>query len=353
MVAMDHLLVIRDIELKKYRSIYLLHGDEPWFADQICDYMSERILDENERTFGLHVVYGKDVSLEQVLQLAKSYPMLGERQVIIVKEAQELKEFKTRGESDESEEEEKKKKSSPLASFEAYIENPQPTSILVFVFRKTFDKRLKAYKMLEKKALIFESQKIRDYKLPQWIDNYVRSKGLRINLASSELLAEHLGNDLSKVVNEIDKLAIALPAGSEISGQIIEEYIGISKDYNINELQRSIAVRDVLKANRIINYFDSNPKAVPIQMVIPSIYNQFLRLMIFHGLEDKSKAATQMGLYPAAMKEMQELSKAYSVQKSERIIGYLRDADKKSKGIGRLNMTNHEILQELLFKILH
>jgi len=336
---MEYLQIIRDIENKKYSPIYLLMGEEAYFIDLITDCIEEKVLDESARAFGQTVVYGRDVSMNQVTSLAKGFPMMGDRQVVIVKEAQEMKDWK---------------KEEELVSLEAYLKHPTPSTILVFAMKnKTLDKRKKLYKSLDKTGVVFTSEKIRDYKMGEWIDAYVKAQGFRISHNASALLAEYLGNDLSKVVNEIGKLAINLEAGSEITPKIIEENIGISKDYNVWELQKALGSKDVLKANRIVNYFEANPKANPIQMVIPSLYGFFAKLSVYQDARDKKEAARELGLNYYSSTDYKVAATNFSVPKVERIIGYLRDADKKSKGINNYSVSHGELMKELVFKILH
>ena len=257
---MEHLRIIRDIELKNFKPIYFLMGEEPYFIDVVTEYIENHVLDDACKAFGQTIVYGRDVSMEQVISLSKSFPMMGDKQVVIVKEAQDMKEWKSRKKEDDDED---------MKHLLHYLQQPTPSTLLVFNYKnKTLDKRKKVYKQLEKQGVVFDSQKIKDYKLPEWIENYVKSRGFKINGGAAQLLAEYLGTDLSKVVNAVNKLAIILPIGSEINGQHIEQNIGISKDYNVWELQKALGQKDVMKANRIIQYFEANPKSNPIQMVL-------------------------------------------------------------------------------------
>ena len=336
---MDLVRIIRDIEMKKYAPLYFLMGEEPYFIDLITQAIEEKILDESEKAFGETIVYGRDVSMEQILMLAKGFPMMGNYQTVIVKEAQDMKEWK---------------KTDDLKGFENYLASPTPSTILVFCFKhKTLDKRLKVTKLIEKTAVLYNSEKIKDYKLPEWITTYAQSRGFKIGPDASTMLAEYLGTDLSKVVNEMNKLAIILPAGSTITPQIIEQNIGISKDYNVWELQKALGRKDILKSNRIIDYFESNPKANPIQMVIPSLYSFFNKLNIFLANKENPDLAKMMGVAPFALNDYKEAGKKYNMAKVERIIGYLRQADKRSKGVDNATISSGDLMRELVFKILH
>jgi len=347
---MEHLRIIRDIDQKNFKPVYFLMGEEPYFIDQITDYMEEHILDEASKTFGMTITYGRDVSLEQVVSLAKGFPMMGDKQLIMVKEAQDMKEWKSRKSEDKDDEDE----GDVMKPLMNYLAQPTPSTILVFTFKnKTLDKRKKIYKQLDKTGVVFDSEKIKDYKLPDWIEKYANARGFKINHGASQLLAEYLGTDLSKVVNAINKLAIILPEKSEITPAIIEENIGISKDYNVWELQKALGQKDVLKANRIIQYFEANPKANPIQMILPSLYLHYSKLSMFLSVKDKQNAAKELGLNPYAMNELKDAASKYNAQKVERIIGYLREADRRVKGVEYLSIENGDLMKELVFKILH
>jgi DNA polymerase III subunit delta len=336
---MQHLQIIRDIEMKKTKPVYMLMGEEPYFIDLIVDYIEDKVLDEASKAFCQTVVYGRDVSMDQVLSLAKGFPMMGDQQIVIVKEAQDMRDWK---------------KQDDLKGFEAYLANPTPSTLLVFSYKhKTLDKRTKVYKQLEKVGVVFNSEKVKDYKLSDWIESYVKSRGFTITAQSAQLLSEYLGTDLSKVVNEINKLSIILPAGSTITEKHIEENIGISKDYNVFELQKALNMKDVLKANRIINYFESNPKANPIQMVLPSLYSHFTKLAMFISLKDKKEAAKELGVNPYFINDYRDAATRFSAMKVERIISYIREADKRAKGVDNVSIEDGDIMKELVFKILH
>lgn len=356
---MDHIRIIRDIELKQFKPIYFLMGEEPYFIDLITEKIETDILDEASKAFCQTIVYGRDVSLDQVISLAKGFPMMGDRQVVIVKEAQDLKEFKRAKKDDEDEEDSPsedgaKNEKASMGLLENYVNNPSPTTILVFAMKnKKLDKRLKFYKTLEKVGVIFESEKIKDYKMADWIKSYSQQVGYPMEAKVSEILAEYLGTDLSKVVNEISKLAIILPKGTAITAQHVEDNIGISKDFNVWELQKALGTKDVLKANRIIHYFENNPKSNPIQMVLPSLYSYFTKLATYISLQDKSQAASVMGVAPYAVNDYKAASTKYDARKVERIIGYLRTADRQVKGLEGFRMEQGDIYRELIYKTLH
>lgn len=354
---MEFRTIIRDIELKKIAPVYLLHGEEPYFIDEVTEYIESHVLDEASKSFCQSILYGRDVTIDQVLSLCKGFPMMGDRQVVIVKEAQDMADFRKRGDGEgekaASGKKGGKKEIDGMQMLEAYLAAPTPTTMLVFAFKKKFDKRLKVFKAIESKGVVMNSEPVKENKLPEWISSYVQSKGLKITSDAAYLLAAYLGTQLGKVVNEVSKLAIILPKNSTITPQAIEQNIGISKDYNIWELQKALAAKDVLLSNRIIHYFESNPKQNPIQMVLPGLYSYFLKLAIYLSLPDKRNAASEMGINPFALDEYKRAASLYQPEKVERIIGYLREADKRAKGIGTLNTEDGDIMRELVFKILH
>ena len=337
---MDHYRIQRDIQSGKAAPVYVLMGDEPFFVDQITDYVEEHALSEADKAFNQTIVYGRDVSMDQVLSIAKGFPMSGDRQVVIVKEAQDLKEWK---------------KGDSLAGFEHYMTQPQPATLLIFAFKnKNLDKRLKVSKLVAKHGVIFESKKIKEYQLPSWIEGYLEPKGRKIEARAANLLAEYLGSHLSKLANALDKLAIVVPESESINLTHIEENIGISKDFNVFELQKALGARDIYKANQIINYFEANPKANPIQMVLPVLYNFFARLLAYQTFKgSRGDIPKALGVSPWALKDVEAAATSFPPQKTERIIGYIRDVDRKSKGVDNYSLTNGMLMKEMVYKILH
>ena len=338
---MAHRQIIRDIRAGKFSSMYVLHGEESFFIEEIYKEIISNLVDEASKDFNETILYGRDTDLSDILAAARRFPMMSDRQLVLVKEAQELKCWKRKDE---------------LEKLAAYAESPVSSTVLVFCYmNKKIDGRSKAVKTLSKNGILFLSDKIRDYKLPQWISEYITSVKLSIDSQSSTLLAEYLGNDLSKVVNEITKLKISLPEGSTITSEIIEKHIGISKDYNVFELQHALGTKNIDKASRIVNHFEANPKNNPLAMVIPVLSAYFSRLFIYHGLKDKSQssAARAMSCSPYAVKDYASAARVFSAAKVARIFGYLRDADRKSKGQGNATISDGMLLRETVFKILH
>jgi len=336
-------------------------GDEPYFIDILSNHLEKDVLDETEKEFNLMVLYGQDVNLQAIISEAKGFPMMGERKVVIIKEAQNVKGLieKDSGEEDDGGDDEKQKqkeKQSKKHPLVAYLEHPQPSTILVFCCKyKTVDKRTAFAKALIKHAVLFHSEKIRDYKIQEWITHYMKEKGFNVGPKALMMLAEYLGTDLSKIVNETDKLMISLKPGAEITPEIIQANIGISKEYNSFELNDAFGRRDVLKANRIINYFGANEKDHPMVVTMSSLYNYFQKLLIIHFLPDKSKEAASkaIGVHPFIVTEYMNAAKGYSVGKLKQIFAYLHEYDLKSKGVDNGSATHGELMKELTFKILH
>ena len=328
--------LLRDLKNRIYHPIYFLCGEEPFYIDKISDFIEENILNEMEREFNQTVVYGSDINEMDLLSICKRYPMMAEHQVVIVKEAQKLKN---------------------LEAIKDYLDHPLKSTILVLCYKyKTFDRRKEFGKMLDKKTVYFNSEKIRDYKMAEWIEKFVKSEKLKISPRSASLLAEYLGTDLAKINNEISKLKIVLPDGAEITDKIILDNIGISNDYSIFELHKALGDKDILKANRIGNYFAANKKVHPIQMTIPSLYGFFAKLLKYQIL-NKSLAskelAAELGVLEFLLRDYARYGKNYSAGKLVKIMEYLLQADLKSKGVDTTEGDDAEIMKELLFKILH
>jgi len=335
--------ILKDLKNRKYKPIYLLHGDEPYFIDQVSNYIEHHLLPDAEKGFNQTVLYGKDTDVMTVLNASKRYPMMADYQVVLVKEAQDMK---WGSESDD------KKSINPLLS---YLENPLPSTILVFCYKYgKFDKRKKTYKAIEKAGLVFESSPLYDSKIPAWVEGYLTEKGYKVNQQASLMLAEYLGNDLSKIANELDKLMLNVAAGQEITLKYIHDNIGISKEYNVFELQTALGKKDAYKANQIINYFEANPKANPIVLVLGNLNNFFTKVLVYHYVKDKSpqNLARELGISPYFIKDYEQAARNYNYGKTMQIIHYLREYDVKSKGV-ESNTDHGGLMKELMFKILH
>ncbi len=336
--------IIKDIKARKFKPVYLLHGEEPYYIDQIIHYMEEHILNDMEKGFNQTVLYGKDTDMATVMNAAKRYPMMSYYQLVVVKEAQDLKWAKeTEGSSKTAE--------FVLRNFE----KPLPSTILVLGYKYgNFDKRKKIYKAIDKNGIVFQSDLVRDYKLAQWIDGLVAEKGYKIAPQASALMAEYLGTDLSKIANEVEKLILNISKETTIDTDIVQKNIGISKEYNVFELQKALAVKNVLKCNQIINYFADNPKANPMVMVMANLNAYFAKILKYHYLPNKGDAAKELGVNPYFVKDYETAARNYSLPKTFDIISLMRDYDLKSKGVASTgNTTDGDLLKELLFKMLH
>lgn len=334
-------IVLKDIKSNKYAPVYFLQGEEPFYIDQIAELIEKNCLTESEKSFNQTILYGKDVNLNTILQNARRFPMMSERQVVIVKEAQEISDLG---------------KESGDSQLNAYIQNPLPSTVLVFCYKyKTLDARKTITKNIDKFCVLVNSKKIYDNQIPDWVSNYFSSKSFRINAKASQLLSEFVGNNLSRMANEIDKLLINIKPGSEVNEDMIEKYVGISKEFNVFELQQALIKRDIYKANQIVNYFEANPKNNPLIPIITVLFNFFSKLLILHGTENKAEGnlAKVLSVNPYFVKDYLFGAKNYPPQKLVNIIRYLRQADLNSKGVDNVSSTEGQILKELVFKILH
>ncbi len=347
--------ILRDLKNKIYSPVYFLHGDEPYFIDKVSDFIETHVLDEMEKEFNQTVVYGRETEPLSLLSIVKRYPMMSNYAVVIVKEAQDMKYFARLGKSKEEEVKGEKSKNNadPLLH---YIQNSLSSTVLVFCFKyKTLDKRSKFFKALDKHAVVFEAKKLYDNKIPEWVNSYLHHKGYKINPQATHLIAEYLGNDLSRVANECDKLLLNIPKGQEIDVLNIEQHIGISKEFNVFELNTALAKKQTLKAFRIAAYFKSNPKNNPLVVTIGSLYTFFSKVLLFHSLPDKSrmKAAAVLGVHHFFMTEYETAAANYPAPKAAAVISLLRKYDLKSKGIENTSADDGELLRELIYKILH
>lgn len=348
--------ILLDLKRKIYKPIYFLSGDEAYYIDLISDYIEHNVLEEADREFNQNIIYGKDADLVGILGLAKQFPMMSEHQVVIVKEAQNIKELNKSSGGDEDSKASKSISNTAVQQFLNYINNPQPTTILVFCFKyKTIDKRSAIAKALQKQAIFIETKKLYENQLSEWITDYIKEKNYTISPKAAFLLAEFLGNDLSKITNEINKLIINITLGKEITTDLVQDNIGISKEYNVFELQDALAKKDVLKANRIINYFSANEKEHPSVLVISSLFSYFSKILKYHFIPDKSKfaAAQALGINPFFVDGYSKAAQNYNTSKLKHIFGYLKEIDLKTKGVNNSGINNGELMKELIFKILH
>lgn len=351
-VAMEFEKILSDLKNKVYHPVYFLMGEEPFFIDTIANFIEKNILDDSEKEFNQAVLYGGETNILQVISEAKSYPMMSNYRVVIVKEAQNMKDIVPK-EKTTSLKEEKEEKKNP---FEAYLNNPQKSTVLVFCHKyKTVDMRTAFAKTLSKKAVVMKSDKMYDNKVPAWVEHFIKEKKYSIEPRASQLLTEFLGNDLSKIANEIEKMMINLPQHTQITSDHIQQFIGISKDYNNFELQAAIGKRDALKTNRIINYFASNPKDNPLVMTIALLGGFFSKLLVYHYLPDKSQnnVAAALKVNPFFVKDYTLAAGNYPPGKTMDIISLLREYDLRSKGFDGNSTDDAELLKEIVFKIIH
>jgi DNA polymerase-3 subunit delta len=328
--------IVNDIKSKNTKPIYFLMGEEAYYIDKISDFIENNILTEEEKGFNQMILYGRDVTVDDVVGNAKRYPMMSEKQVVIVKEAQDL--------------------SRSIEKLADYAEDPQPSTILVICYKyKTIDKRKKLAKAIAQKGCLFESKKLYDNQVSDWINAVLRAKGYQIEPKAAHMLVEFLGTDLSKIANELGKLTLIIEKGATISALQIEQNIGISKDFNNFELRKAIGDKELVKANRIIQYFSQNPRSNPLIMTISLLNAFFTQLLLYHGLKDKGKinVGKMLKINPYFIPEYQRAAKNYPMRKVAQVISRLREADLKSKGVGASNLAQGDILKELLFKIMH
>jgi DNA polymerase III subunit delta len=325
--------IMTELKKKVYRPVYLLMGDEPYFIDEVTNYVANHVLNEADKTFNQLVVYGKDTTVAEIDNAARRFPMMAENQVLIVKEAQNLKN---------------------IEELIYYCQKPLKSTILVLNYKyKTIPANRKFYKEVDKNGAILSSPKLYENQIPAWINKYLAARNYTINPVASVLLTDFLGTDLSKIVNELTKLTISLPEKTQITPEIIEKNIGISKDYNNFELQKALSVKDVLKANRIINYFGENQRDNPAVVTITSMFFFFSKILVFHSLQDKSQAASALQVSPYFVKDYEAAAKKYPLNKTVQIISILREYDLKLKGVDNVSGTPGELLKEMIFKILH
>jgi len=328
--------IINNIKKRVFHPIYFLMGEEPFFIDKISDLIEETVLNDIEKEFNQTILYGRDVDIPTIENYAKTVPMLPNYQLVIVREAQNIKN---------------------IEDLDSYVKNPISSTILVICYKyKKLDSRKTFSKTVQSKGVVFLSEKIRDNKLTTWIPTYIKEKGFSITPQANILLAEHIGNDLSAISNEIEKIAINIKHGSQITESIIMENTGINKNYNIFELQNAFITNDVLKANRIINYFIENEKDYPLVKILPIIYPFFSKILIYHTLADKSlkNVAAALSINPFFVNDYQTAARKYGMVKLKEVFGILHDFDLRAKGINvSSDSGNIDVLKEMIYKIMH
>ena len=329
--------IARDLKNRIYKPVYYLMGEESYYIDRISEYIAQTVLNENEKEFNQTILYGADTDIATIINAAKRYPMMSKYQVVIVKEAQGVKN---------------------IDELSYYLQKPLESTILVLCHKHgVLDRRKKLAAEIEKVGVLFESKKIKDTQLAGFITSYLKRKSIEIEPKASEMMAEFVGTDLSRMAGELEKLIITLPKGQKrITPEQIEQNIGISKDYNNYELRNALIIKDVFKANQIIKYFEENPKTNPLQMTLSVLFNFFSNLMLAYYAPEKSEQgiAAQLGLKsPWQSKDYLAAMRKYSGVKVMQIIGEIRYCDAKSKGVGNPSLEDGDLLRELVYKILH
>lgn len=326
--------ILSEWKIKAYKPVYWLEGEEPYFIDKIMEYAEHNILNESEAGFNLTVFYGRDADWASVVNACRRYPMFSEKQVVLLKEAQQMKD---------------------IEKLEGYVENPLASTILVVSFKdKKVDARTKFAKTLKKKGEVLTTKKLYDNQLPEWTKEMIRAKGYDITPQALRLIVDHIGNDLNRLENEVDKVWLNLGTTKLIDEEAIEKYVGISKEFNVFELQDAIARKDFSKAIRIIQYFGSNPKAAPIQLILPALYNFFSKLYAFYGLESKDErsAASALGVNPFFMKDYIGASRNYDFKNTEKTLLLLHEYNLRSVGVNDSGTNDADLLKELVIKII-
>lgn len=331
---MDFKELQKKIKSKVFDSVYLLHGEEPYYIDQLVDLIESTVLMDHEKDFNQQIVYGKDADVLSLLGYVKQYPMMAEKRLVILKEAQDFK---------------------LLLELEPYFNEPVPSTIFVIAYKyKNIDARSKFFKLIQQQGTVFKSEKVKDYQLPDWISKLLKTKGFTHSSKVPHVLAESIGNDLSRISNEIDKLSIVLAEGAQIDETLVEKHIGISKEYNIFELNNAVAAKDLVKSMKIVHYFDANPKAGELVAVIPFLFKFFSQIMRLHFLQDKSREgiARALQVHPFVAGELLNSRNNYDPKKIAENIALLHEYDLKAKGVGAASESKVELMRELVIQLI-
>ena len=331
---MSHEKIITEWKKKVYRPFYWLEGEEEYFIDKVMDYAEHNILNETEAGFNLTVFYGKDAAWPDVINACRRYPMFSERQVVLLKEAQQMKD---------------------IEKLESYVENPLGSTVLVVSYKdKKIDGRTKFAKLLKERGVLLSTKKIYENQLPQWTEEIVNNHGYEISRKAIMLLVDHIGNDLSRIENEIEKILVNLGKRKTINEDDIEQFIGISKEFNVFEFQNALAAKDLSNCIRIVQYFEDNPKAAPIQLIFPSLYSFFSKLYMIHGLNsrDEKTVAASLGVNPFFVKDYLKAVHAYSFPEVEKAILLLHHYNLRSVGVADIGTEDASLLKEMVYKII-
>ncbi|HEX6916211.1 MAG TPA: DNA polymerase III subunit delta [Chitinophagaceae bacterium] len=325
--------IITEWKKGKFQPVYWLEGEEPYYIDKVVEYAETKILTESEAGFNLTIFYGRDADWAAVVNACRRYPMFSERQVVLLKEAQHMKD---------------------IEKLEGYIENPLPSTVFVVSYKdKKIDARTTFAKRLKAKAEVYTTKKMYDNQLPQWASGMVEQHGLSISQKALALLVDHIGNDLNRIENEIEKLAVNLGSRTNITEDDIEKYIGVSKEFNVFELQDALGKKNLPKAIRIIRYFESNPKAAPIQLVLPALYGYFSKvyMVLGAGANDEKGIAAETGINGYFIKDYISAAKAYGPQGVEKILLLLHQYNLRSIGVHDAGTADADLMKELAVKM--
>src|SRR5436190_2819897 len=326
--------IISDWKKHQYKPIYWLEGEEEYFIDKVMDYAESQILNESETAFNLVVFYGKDADWANIINACRRYPMFSDKQVVLLKEAQQMRD---------------------LDKLEAYIESPLSSTIFVVSYKeKKVDGRTTLAKLLKEKGVVLSTKKLYDNQLPEWTDELIQSKGHTISGKALMLPDDHIGNDLSRIENEVDNILINLSSRKNITEDHVEKYVGVSKDYNVFELQTALASKNLPRAIQIIQYFEANPKAAPIQFILPSLYSFFSKVFMIHGLNtrDEKSVAASLSINPFFIKDYLKAANIYSYPDVEKLLLLLSDYNLKSIGINNSGTPDASLLKEMVFKMI-
>jgi DNA polymerase-3 subunit delta len=326
--------IISDLKKGHAKPVYWLEGEEGYFIDAVIDFAEHKVLSESEAGFNLTIFYGRDTAWPDVINACRRYPMFSEKQVIIIKEAQDLK---------------------GIEKLESYVEKPLVSTLLFVAYKgKKVDGRTKLARLLKENAVLMSTKKMYDSALPEWTADLVKQKGYTITKKALFLLIDHIGNDLSRLSNEIDKLALNLKDRTQITEDEIEKYVGVSKEYNVFELQQAIAQRDLYKAIRIVQYFGSNPKAAPLQLIFPSLYNFFSKVQVVYTVssKDEKTVASALGVNAFFVRDYISTSAKYSYNEVEKLLLLLYEYNLRNLGVNDDNTDDAELLKEMVVKMI-
>lgn len=341
----DHKQIIESILKGDLKPFYVLHGDEPYFIDLICNTISNNAIPEGERGFNQQILYGKDVTVSNILNYARSFPMMGAKQVVIVKEAQEIPKLFGKDTAELS---------ANINLLNQYFQNPQESTVLVLCIKNSLDSRKNWVKAIEKKGISYQSKKLYENQVADWLSNYAKALNLKINRNAAQIVVEFIGNNLSRIATEMDKLAVNIKPNEEITPETIERFVGINKDYNVFEWQKAIASRNIKKSFAIGFYLADNQKEMPLTMNLVTLFNYFLKIMLIHASKDKSETAVASiaKVHPFFVKDYLIAVHNFSMAHCANVVHQIKTADLHLKGIERGSRTDKEIVQELIFNIL-